>query len=852
MAEGDPGTNTFAAVATPPPPSPPRTNGNGHRPARALTAAGQKLDLRSRDELERAAKRRAETWQVEAMQCYDAVGPIKYAYRFLADVVSRVRLFVAYQEDQRSVPVPVEAAAEPVEGEDGRPPLLSPDDASMASDALARLDEFSEDGLAGLQWELAINLGVPGECHLVGMGPRDPEFDLMGVVKRAGRDEVWSVKSILEVNVEGTKTKVKTDHGGDEELNPETDFITRLWQKHPFDGSKADSNMRPLIEDSDELLILKREVRATATSRIASRGLLGISNKLSFGPADPTRDESDTNADPFMEDFMAAATAAITNEGDAAAALPVVLRGDVEDMDKAVKHWDFAPKFDQLAPQLRKECLDAIMQGLPLPPEVIAGHQQTTFANAAQVDRDTFSKHIEPFVVLLCSTLTTGFLRPQLLDESVGMDPETVRRLVIWYDPSEAVTQPDQSASANEGWDRGLLSDETWMRVHGFDPSADRPDDAERLERTGMRRGILTAELTAALIRLLADQAGIDLPDPAALAPGGPPAEGDAATASVIEAAATPRPTERQRSDLGRRLVELDRRLRDRLLVAADAVLRRGLERAGAKVRSKAAGGRSREAANIRDAIEGIDNARVASTVGQALVAALRLTPDELLEEALDPLAGQFDAWVAAAQREALTLVTDLTGPLEEATRAALSARQATDRAEAWRWLFDELKALATRLLFDPAPAAPEVGEADVTLNVSAGLIRSALARAGGDLAATSAGPATGPAGIAVQLEASTTPPAGVAWGDVIRDVLTDAGGGVEGYEWDYGVAPRTHPFEPHRMLHGYQFANFDDPGLAIDWPGPFALPGDHDGCLCDVVPIILQPMTTAQPEEAA
>jgi hypothetical protein len=82
-----------------------------------------------------------------------------------------------------------------------------------------------------------------------------------------------------------------------------------------------------------------------------------------------------------------------------------------------------------------------------------------------------------------------------------------------------------------------------------------------------------------------------------------------------------------------------------------------------------------------------------------------------------------------------------------------------------------------------------------------------------------------------------------VGTGATIGDLLADHGVMREGYEWVHG--PSLHPFEPHAALDGLQFENFDDPRLANpgDWP-PVAqlLCGDHDGCLCDAMPIYLSP----------
>jgi hypothetical protein len=116
------------------------------------------------------------------------------------------------------------------------------------------------------------------------------------------------------------------------------------------------------------------------------------------------------------------------------------------------------------------------------------------------------------------------------------------------------------------------------------------------------------------------------------------------------------------------------------------------------------------------------------------------------------------------------------------------------------------------------------------------------MARAGGAASLT----ATGQGGAYITLtDAGTRPAGGIATGDRLRDTLRDHGAQIEAYQWVYGPAQRRNPFEPHLQLDGLVFRNFDDPALAntSGWPElDYFLPGDHSGCLCDTLPIILGP----------
>jgi hypothetical protein len=131
-------------------------------------------------------------------------------------------------------------------------------------------------------------------------------------------------------------------------------------------------------------------------------------------------------------------------------------------------------------------------------------------------------------------------------------------------------------------------------------------------------------------------------------------------------------------------------------------------------------------------------------------------------------------------------------------------------------------------------------GEIDPSAKVPQGLLRAALARAGGtDESELEIG-----SGYSV-MASDGSAVGGVAFGDTIEGALAeDYGAVIEGYEWDYGPFPRE-PFPPHEALDGETFINFDDPVLenASGWPEvPYFLPGDHPGCVCDLSPVILGP----------
>jgi len=169
---------------------------------------------------------------------------------------------------------------------------------------------------------------------------------------------------------------------------------------------------------------------------------------------------------------------------------------------------------------------------------------------------------------------------------------------------------------------------------------------------------------------------------------------------------------------------------------------------------------------------------------------------------------------------------------------ARAQAAMASGRDAAWDLLSQALSSLGQHLLYNPDPNAGPGDWADLNPDtlVPAGTIRAALGVAGGASAATLTPDVAG----AVTF---TDAVGQIGTGSTIAELITAGGGQREGYEWVYG--PALNGFPPHEDLDGVQFESFDDDALANpgDFPAnQYFLPGDHDGCVCDFMPIYLGP----------
>lgn len=802
------------------------------RPAKArrpsLVASAAPVDITSKAQVDRIAKR-AQDWQPEAWAYFDALGSVRDPLVFRSNVISKVDLFAAIlPADGDDDPVPVKAAAEPRTEENDREPLLNEADARLADDTMDRLDDVS-----GLMRKLSLNFDVPGEAHVIGEEHDDGT-------------ETWRAYSTDEVVIKSGRYMVRDDPKSKGRALEGDPVVFRAWVEHPRWSGLSTSNMQALVNEGccEELLLISREMRAASKSRIG-KGLLLVAEELSLsGSTDDgtaaAELEAEEGGDEFQAEIIAWATETIAGEGTAYEVAPGVWRAssDMIASGGAVAKIDLGQPLDPNIINRANFLLDRIAQGINIPPEITKGMGDINHWGAWQVERAAFRSYMEPTVLAICQAMTIGFLRP--LCAAAGMDPETVKRLVVWYDPSDALTPENRVEQATKGVENGALSLSAWREAAGWDDS-DAPEIEEVLRRLFGTKTIMTAEMSlliGKLIEAIPADAQVGQPQPVAPAPPRelPPAEQDEAppedeTPAPVMAAGSP--------DVGARLSTIDRRLFDRTLSLADSALERAVEKAANKLRS---------AANRDASAKAIAAGTAGVAVGRALgrtVAAQVLEADDdddelaavLFATEFASLAEKVDALLLQAQQATVAQALaagSVTVP--DAELVQLSEDQAADRDMATDLLVAALVGLALGVLFDGRPAVDE-GEFDPTATVPAGLVREVLAVGGGavDITRTRAG----------GLITEGRPVGGVATGERSRQLFARVQAWWTGYRWEYGdAATRARPFPPHQALDGKEFARWDDPMLTngeTPWLGSISYtPGDHRGCQCSFVPIVL------------
>lgn len=743
----------------------------------SITAAGRRLDVTDPKTIKDVRKRPFE-WQTRIYDTYDERGEVWFAGRFIAESLSRLRVYPAVQPDPDEPPVPLndETIA------DLDPELRPTDDEMKVLQATARRLTNSHGGVGDLMRGHGLLNFLGGESVLIGRTVEDVEE--------------WEVHSYaaLDVDSGGRAIALKEypDSRGDDLIDLTDAFTMRVWRRHPVWPELPDTAMRPGLEYCEDLKVLQQMIRATARSRMVSGVLALPLDPDDAGDAvDLAADEGDGEGrkDSLIENLIKHFSTPLANPQDPASLVPFLLRLDPEDL-KAIQKLDFSREIDRLAIELRRESRESFASTVDLPADVLTGKAGLNHWTSWNVDEQTFRVHIAPHAELIVDSWTSGYFWPNL----VGVI-DNPRRFRLWYDAGELVNHPDRAENAVKAHDRIAISDQALRDSLGF-PETAAPDEAEvqqRIERESAKSGR----------------------DPGSVR--GPESTREREPESSVTASARP-------PLVGEELARLERTLLERLQREADGMMRRALERAGNRLRSIA----RRDGSGITtDVIASCESIDVASRLGPSLVAALNVSNEDLLAGAFDGLERRWEAWTRRTQEHAIAVVRG-EGELSDTDEAAVAERMREDRGAGWEVLRASLVALAAVRLFEPTIAPPSHGEFDDTTLVPAGALRDALQVAGGGPGVDAPGvsPATTGAGRS-----------GLLSGDNVRDLFSRAALELGGWVWIYGdPSARTTPFEPHLDLDGVTFSSWEDDVLANPdvWPEvDFLYPGDHLWCQC-------------------
>lgn len=303
-------------------------------------------------------------WQIRAFGFYDLLGEIKYSSQFYSRSLSNLVLYAAEKNDDGDI----------VETEN-----------QEVKDAVERIKDPGGGGRSGLLGAYGRLMFLVGEALLFVSINNDTELEQWEMLST---DELrlldGNYTRFMAPTLPATLFKPAPDDAylpvlnkdGHDQFQTGQAAAYRLHRQHPRFSAIADSTLQGALDIAEELVLLTQVVRARARSRMATAGLLFIDERITTRPDEAAPDE-DALEDPFLEDLTEALTAPITDEGTAAAVVPLIARVKVPDgvkMQDLVYHLQIVDPL-QIYPEtgLRMECIRRLAIVLDMPPEILLG-----------------------------------------------------------------------------------------------------------------------------------------------------------------------------------------------------------------------------------------------------------------------------------------------------------------------------------------------------------------------------------------------------------------------------------------------------------------------------------------------
>jgi hypothetical protein len=396
---------------------------------------------------------------MDAFGYYDQIGAVRYAAQFWARALSKIRWYVGEKDEEGEI------------------------HESNDTNAQMLLDRVQDPG--GGRTKMLSAYGqlrfLVGECYLLWTEAQDDE------------EEAWEIVSQLEMRRgsrragQVTWQRIAAPGLNPRELleAPDDAFepvgkqvrVYRFWRPHPAYSLMADSPMRSVLSDCEEVVRCTHTINARLISRLAGPGIFAIPQSWTVvrrpTPEGTPPRANDPEADPVFAEMQDAMMTAIKTPGSAESVVPIMFRvpDDTTGNAKIYKIWD--PNETIRETQLRDEAIKRFAIGVDAPPEVVVGFGDVTHWNAWMIDRDSW-EHIAPVAQEFADDLGGVYLRPTAKAE--GLD--NWQNLVVAYDPSEFLTDPDGFSNAKDMYDRRVVGKD-FLRDSGNAKETDAMTDAE-------------------------------------------------------------------------------------------------------------------------------------------------------------------------------------------------------------------------------------------------------------------------------------------------------------------------------------------------------------------------------------
>lgn len=498
------------------------------------------------------------TWQGDAWHFYNNTPELHNTADYIGAACSLIRLYVCEIDEYGNLQGEVGA---PSTGKDGKEVST----ADLAIGGLASSLFGDPGGKAEILRALGVSLTVAGETYLIG--------ESLG-----GDRKKWYTVAPNEIRKIGDDVvSIAIGNGKYKELDLDTNMVVRIWTPHPALMFRADSPTRGVLVPLRQQQELVRFLSSQLVSRLASASLLPVPARVDF----PKTDKYAGGWEGVLQQLYEAITSNLQGAGTAAMIAPILMPMEPDALAAMaqIEPIVFESVLSSQAIDLRKELRETIAVGLNVPMEIQLGGREMNHWSIWWANEEFIIKTVAPLMGRICEALTTAYLVPAL--KAMDKDPE---RYMFWYDTAPLANSANRLTDAKDLNVLGIVSDSA-VRVAGAFHESDAMSEEEKNQR--FVRTVVERDPTLLQLESVRDYLGIDIPnflpdvqvteDLNAPGPAAPPTPGRVMSKPAIGAMPDSGASD---SDL---IASLTARP-SAVLVAADAVMRRGLELAGKRL----------------------------------------------------------------------------------------------------------------------------------------------------------------------------------------------------------------------------------------------------------------------------
>ncbi|WP_280498901.1 hypothetical protein [Nocardia cyriacigeorgica] len=405
-----------------------------------LTAASAPIPPERWGKITKPATGDSGKWADEAWDMLDLVGELSFALLWKQALLSRFRL-----------------VASDIDPDTGKPTGTTENKA--AQQLVARI----AGGVAGqsqLLSRLAPLLMVPGEGWLAIIYPD-------GV-------EQWHILSSDEIKTKGQDVELLLQDGTRYRMDKANDTLSRIWRPDPRRSWLAWSPVKAALPILRQIVRMGQNIEGAGKSRQAGNGILVLPTEVSMPVQAPPTGEPVSPDAPNLpppapsrfvtagevhQALMKAMSTAIADPSTAEAMVPIVLQVAGQWVDK-IRHIKFDSEVSEKAQAAQEKAIRRLAMTLDMPPEVLLGLADLNHWSLWGVEEEAVRWHAAPEMEIICQALTNELLRPILGD--------TAADVVIWYDTTDVEAEPDRLEKARDGFDRGVVNADAYIREIGY------------------------------------------------------------------------------------------------------------------------------------------------------------------------------------------------------------------------------------------------------------------------------------------------------------------------------------------------------------------------------------------------